>query len=907
MFRGIIRLFGSHNERVVKQVRGRVERIEALAPGMEKLTDAELRAKTDEFRARLKAGETLDDILEEAFAVVREMSSRTPPPGAERGLRQYPVQLVGGIVLHQGGISEMMTGEGKTLVAVAPAYLNAIEGKGVHVITVNDYLAQRDRDWMGPIYEKLGLTVGAIQSNMNNAQRRAMYACDITYGTNNEFGFDYLRDNMKQSLEDQVQRSRNYAILDEVDNILIDEARTPLIISGPSEGDTRKYYEADRVVRQLVLGVDFEVKEKESQVPLTEDGIVKAQRIVGVESFYQGAFLEWPHLIEQGLRAHHLFFRDKDYVVDQGEDGGPEIVIIDEFTGRKMSGRRWSDGLHQAVEAKEGIDIKAESQTLATITFQNFFKLYNKIAGMTGTAMTEAGEFLKIYNLGVVNIPTNRPIARKDLDDRIYADQRDKYAAVLEEIREIHAEGRPILVGTTSIENSEKISTMLTRSGIEHEVLNAKHHQREAEIIAQAGRKGMVTIATNMAGRGTDIVLGGNAEGMLARWIKSNAWDPEENAGDISAARERIEAACRAEKKEVLELGGLHVLGTERHESRRIDNQLRGRCGRQGDPGSTRFYLALDDDLMRRFASDNVASMLKKLGLKDGQAIEHKWINRSVASAQKKVENRNFEIRKNLLEYDDVMNEQRKLVYDRRRRVLEGERLREMVEAMLEEVTQAAVATYCGEEVPTNEWEWTELESWYQRKTGREIALNHGTKDSDRVAEELMTAFRALYDERDEELGRELQEQVERYLLLNAFDVKWKEHLQNVDALKSGVGLRGYAQVDPKVEYKREAYSLFEELIRSIQDEVTDYIFRVEVKRPDDYAQVDDQWGGQTASHEEIGAYETSRAQNEAAIARDQSGQPATPFVRDEQKVGRNDPCPCGSGRKYKKCHGATD
>ncbi|MEE9395113.1 MAG: preprotein translocase subunit SecA [Planctomycetota bacterium] len=861
----VINVFGSHNERKVKALMQRVGAINAFEPGLQKLTDAELRGKTDEFKARLVAGETVDDLLSEAFAVCREMSVRTPPPDGDRGLRHYDVQMIGGMVLHSGGIAEMTTGEGKTLVATAPAYLNGLTGKGVHVITVNDYLAQRDRDWMGPILERLGLTVGAIQSNMRNAERKAEYAKDITYGTNNEFGFDYLRDNMKSRLEDQVQRSRHYCILDEVDNILIDEARTPLIISGPGEGDVRKYYDADRIVRQLTRDLHFEIKEKESQAILIEDGIEKAQELVGVKSFYSGPNLEWPHLMEQALRAHHLFFLDKDYVVGRGEDGGQEIIIVDEFTGRLMPGRRWSDGLHQAVEAKEGIKIKAESQTLASITFQNFFKLYGKVGGMTGTAMTEAGEFLKIYGLDVVAIPPNRPIARRDDDDKIYADAKDKYQALLADIKDVHGIGRPILVGTTSIENSEKLSTILQRSGIPHNVLNAKHHEREAEIITNAGQNGAVTIATNMAGRGTDIKLG-----------------------------EGVEA-----------LGGLHVIGTERHEARRIDNQLRGRCGRQGDKGSTRFYLGLDDDLMRRFASDNVAAMLKKFGLRDGQAIEHKLINRSVASAQKKVENRNFEIRKNLLDYDNVMNDQRTVIYASRQQILEGADLRGMIEPMFERETRTTVFSQLPEEEPATEWNWEELESWYERKAGEKISIDRSERDHEKIVDVICAAFGKIYDRRVEELGEELHGQLESYILLNAFDVKWKEHLANLDALKAGVGLRSYAAVDPKTEYKREAFEAFEDMIESIRDEVTDFVFRIEVEKPEEVSQADDVWGGQQASHQTVGAYESNQAQNEVAVGRDMSGQPAKPFVRNDEKVGRNDPCPCGSGRKYKKCHGA--
>ncbi|MFT7617804.1 MAG: preprotein translocase subunit SecA [Planctomycetota bacterium] len=865
LFKGVVRLFGSHNERQIKLHKKEADQITSFEPALEKLDDTALQAKTDEFRTRLKNGETIDDISHEVFAVVREASKRVPPPGEDKGLRHYDVQMVGGLVLHRSGIAEMSTGEGKTLVATCPAYLNALEGKGVHVITVNDYLAQRDRDWMAPIFQFLGLTVGAIQSEMDNADRRAQYECDITYGTNNEFGFDYLRDNMKSRLEDQVQRSRHYAILDEVDNILIDEARTPLIISGPSEGETRKYFDADRIARKLEQGRDFEIKEKESQALLTEEGIVNAQNLANVDSFYTGANMEWPHLLEQALRAHFLFFVDKDYMIGKGDEGKTEIVIIDEFTGRAMPGRRWSDGLHQAIEAKESITIRAESQTLASITFQNFFKLYDKLAGMTGTALTEAGEFLKIYGLNVVAIPTNRPIRRDDLDDKIYADQSDKYRAVVDEIKDVHASGRPILVGTTSIEVSEKVSKILERNGIEHNVLNAKHHEREAEIITNAGQRNAVTIATNMAGRGTDIKLG----------------------------------------KGIADAGGLHVLGTERHEARRIDNQLRGRGGRQGDPGSTRFFLALDDDLMRRFASDNIASLLKKLGLKDGQAIEHKWINKSIANAQKKVENRNFEIRKSLLEYDNVMNEQRKIVYDRRARILEGRELRALINTMFEAVIDYAVETYIDPELPANEWDWEALETWHQKKTGDELKLDHGLKDLDDIADVLKASIKANYDQCYEKSGDDRMAVLERYLLLNAFDVKWKEHLANMDALKSGIGLRSFAQIDPKVEYRREALTTFEEMIVAIQEEVTDLILRVEM-RQEEVETAKDVWSDQEANKEQFGQYDASRQQQDAAASRAQSVKPAKPFVHTKEQVGRNEACPCGSGKKYKKCHGAN-
>ena len=856
------KLFGNRNDREIRRMLPLVRAINEREPEFEKLSDASLREWTDRLRQRLQDGETVDDILVDAFTLVRESSKRTPAPGAEKGLRHFDVQLVGGIVLHKGRIAEMATGEGKTLVATCPAYLNAISGKGVHVITVNDYLASRDRAWMGPIYERLGLTLGCIQAEMSNAERRDAYAADITYGTNNEFGFDYLRDNMKSALAEQVQR-RNYAILDEVDNILIDEARTPLIISGPSEGEVGKYARAHQVARKLKKDEHFEIKEKESQAILSEEGILEAQRIVGVESFYHGKGMEWPHLLEQALRGQYLFTLDDEYVVDVGESGKKEVIIVDEFTGRLMPGRRWSDGLHQAVEAKEGISIRAENQTLATITFQNFFKLYDKLSGMTGTAMTEAGEFLKIYGLGCMVIPTNEPMVRDDTNDLIYGSEGEKFNAMLGDIRENNELGRPILVGTTSIEKSEKLSDALNRCGIEHEVLNAKQHAREADIVTKAGETGRVTIATNMAGRGTDIKLGDG----------------------------------------VREIGGLHVLATERHEARRIDNQLRGRAGRQGDPGSSRFYLCLEDDLMRRFAGPRVSGMLQKLGLKDGQPIEHKWVSRSVERAQKKVEERNFEIRKRLLEYDEVMNEQRIMVYEHRQQILRGEELKELVLRMVRGAIDRTLDTYCSDEVQVSEWQVDDVAEWFTRKTGKgapEIKEGGDASPSD----VLMEAFEQVYDARAVEFGDELMDTVNRFVLLDAFDTKWKEHLFNMDAMKSGIGLRAYGNEDPKIAYKREGYRLFEEMLQSIEEQVADYIFRLEpASREDDEYAAKDVWHGGVASHSE---FDSGREDMEAAAYQSQSEEAPKPFQREVPKVGRNDPCPCGSGRKSKKCCGAA-
>ncbi|MFT7465157.1 MAG: preprotein translocase subunit SecA, partial [Pseudohongiellaceae bacterium] len=671
-------VFGDRNERVLKGYGPIVESINSLADSMAALDDATLTGKTVEFRKRLADGETLDELLPEAFAVAREVSFRV------LGLRPYAVQLLGGVVLHRGKIAEMATGEGKTLTAVLPAYLNALEDKGVFIVTVNDYLARRDCEWMRPVYEALGMTTGAIQSQMSPAERQEKYGCDVTFGTNNEFGFDYLRDNMKSRREDQVQAVLNFAIIDEVDSILIDEARTPLIISGFPEGSTKLYYQADAVARQLQEGSDFEIKEKERACVLSEDGITQAQKLAGVESFYDGEHMDWPHHLEQALRAHNLYRLDKEYVIQDGEQG-PEIVIVDEFTGRLMPGRRWSDGLHQAVEAKEKLKIREELQTLATITFQNYFRLYNKIAGMTGTAMTEAGEFSKIYDLDVVVVPTNRPIVRDDQDDMIYRTADEKWNAIADEIGERHAVGQPILVGTTSIENSEHLAGILKRRGIRHEVLNAKHHHREADIVVQAGRLGQVTVATNMAGRGTDIKLGGSVEGMVATRL---AADPE---ADVAALESDFESQVAEENKNVLEAGGLFVIGTERHESRRIDNQLRGRSGRQGDPGRTCFFLSLQDDLMRIFARDWVSGLLEKLGMVEGQEIQSSMVSRGIEKAQKRVEDRNFEVRKNLLEYDEVMDTQRKTIYGKRQEVLEGGNLRDVIVEMCDEVASNIV------------------------------------------------------------------------------------------------------------------------------------------------------------------------------------------------------------------------
>ncbi|MEN8150444.1 MAG: preprotein translocase subunit SecA [Planctomycetota bacterium] len=856
-------VFGSRNERLIKQMMPLVAKVNALEPGLQQLADADLRAKTDEFRKRLADGETLDGLLPEAFAVVREASRRT------LGMRHYDVQIIGGIALHRGIIAEMMTGEGKTLVGSLPAYLNALTGKGVHIVTVNDYLARRDRAWIGPVFESLGLTTGVIQSEMDPHERIPQYEADITYGTNNEFGFDYLRDNMKMSAETQAQGRLNYAIIDEVDSILVDEARTPLIISGPAEGSTDKYYQADEVARKLkrkpqdlpdelpeefAIDWDFEVKEKEHSAVLTERGIVKAQKLLGVEDFFTGRNMDWPHHLEQSLKAHSLYRRDKEYVVQEGQ-----VVIVDEFTGRMMEGRRWSDGLHQAVEAKEKLRIRSENQTLATITFQNFFRLYKKIAGMTGTAATEASEFFKIYKLEVLVIPTNRPLLRYTEADRIYRTEKEKYHAVIDEIHQIHQVGRPMLVGTTSIEKSEVLSRLLDQRGIQHEVLNAKHHEREATIVANAGQRGSVVIATNMAGRGTDIILGDG----------------------------------------VADLGGLHIVGTERHEARRIDNQLRGRAGRQGDPGSSVFFLSLEDDLMRIFARDWVKNILGKLGMEEGQEIRSGMVSRMIGRVQRKMEEHNFEIRKNLLEYDEVMDRQRKVVYSNRQEILDGENLRKRIFEYLEDVVHSMVDQHLRQPPEGEAPSARDLADAFERRFLADLpAKSIEDTGPDAVEEKLFDEVTAAYEDREKTLGDESMRRLERYLLLSSIDTKWKDHLYAMDSLRSGIGLRAYAQEDPKNSYRMEGSRMFQQMIASIQDEVTDYILKVRLadETEEDLAGT---WSGAEARKDE---YDATRQQMEAGVEGSHSREAPKPIKRDQPKVGRNDPCPCGSGKKYKQC-----
>ena len=839
----IKKIFGDPSEKELKRCRPIVEKINSLEPEMQKLSSANLQAKTQEFKLRLQKGETLDDILPEAFAVVREASRRVT------GMRHFDVQLIGGMVLHRGKIAEMRTGEGKTLVATLPVYLNALTGKGVHVVTVNDYLARRDSEDMGRIYRFLGLSVGLIVHDMEYPDRKAAYQADITYGTNNEFGFDYLRDNMVVDKDQMVQRELHYCIVDEVDSILIDEARTPLIISGPGEKPTELYNVIAHVVSNMKEGEDYTVDEKQKQVAPTEAGIAKAERMLGVKNLYDVEHgVDFSHHIMCAIRAKALMKRDRDYVVKDGE-----IIIVDEFTGRLMYGRRFSEGLHQAIEAKEGVKVQRESQTLATITFQNYFRMYHKLAGMTGTAKTEEQEFQKIYGLDVVVVPTNKPMIRIDYPDVIYKTRRAKYKAVVKEIVELHKSGRPVLVGTTSITQSEELSALLKKAGIPHNVLNAKYHEKEAAIVAQAGQMGQVTIATNMAGRGTDIVLG---EG-------------------------------------VPELGGLHIIGTERHESRRIDNQLRGRCARQGDPGSARFYLSLEDDLMRIFGSDNIKSMMDKLGMEEDDPIENKMVTRSIENAQKRVEERNFNIRKQVLQYDDVMNQQREVIYKERRKVLDQADLRDTVMNFTHKIVDRALAMYCPPEAYSEDWDLKSLVKYCEEFFAPYGALKE-EKLADLSREELGESLHKLaedtYKEREDQISPEIMRELENLVMLKVVDQHWMEHLDAMDMLREGVGLRAYGQKDPLVEYKFEAYDMFEGMIDAIEDDVVKYMFRVNViTQP----VVEDRLENASMNNPNLDV-SPADAENEAK----------QPYVRKEPKVGRNDPCPCGSGKKYKDCCG---
>ena len=889
------KVIGSKNERELKRLGPLVAKINALEASVERLTDQELAAKTTEFRERLEGGETLDELLPEAFSVVREAGKRV------LSMRHFDVQLIGGMVLHSGKISEMKTGEGKTLVATLPAYLNALSGKGVHIVTVNDYLAKRDSEWMGKIHRSLGLSVGCIVHGLTDEERKAAYGCDITYGTNNEFGFDYLRDNMKFSIEDYVQRELNYAIVDEVDSILVDEARTPLIISGPSEASSELYYSVNNIIPNLKKGEviehrdgkigqtlreytgDYTIDEKAKTSTLTEDGVAKVEKLLSVQNLYDPSNIELLHHVNQALKAHALFKRDVDYVVKDDE-----VMIVDEFTGRLMPGRRWSDGLHQAVEAKEGVKIESENQTLATITFQNYFRMYDKLAGMTGTADTEAAEFNEIYKLDVAVIPTNMPMIRLDQPDVIYKTEKEKFMAVIEDVVEKNQKGQPVLVGTISIEKSELLSRMLKKRGVPHNVLNAKHHEKEAEIVAQAGRKGAVTIATNMAGRGTDIVLGGNPD-MLAR---KEAVANEAAEDELPAFLKSFQERCIEEKKDVIGAGGLYILGTERHESRRIDNQLRGRSGRQGDPGESRFYLSLEDDLLRIFGSEKVAYVMEKLKIPEGEPIEHRFISKAIANAQKKVEGHNFEIRKHLIEYDDVMNKQREVIYEQRKEILAGENIRETSVAIMDETVADMVATFCPEKTKPSEWNWEVLADDYYNQFFFQPYLPSPEQEDltqDDLEKSLKEQMTLRFQEKEEDFTAPMMEKVTTMLLLQTIDGQWKDHLLSIDHLKEGIGLRGYGQKNPKEEYKREAYSLFMEMMGRIRQEFLMKLFRIQLASEEEMEQ---------ARREEI------RRRKEIFDQLGGDGASPKPVTRNEEKVGRNDPCPCGSGKKYKKCCG---
>jgi len=836
------KIFGSHNERILKSLWPIVDEINGLEAEVKKLSDDGLRAKTSEFKERLEKGEQIDDLLPEAFAVVREASVRT------LGMRPFDVQLIGGIVLHQGKISEMKTGEGKTLVATMPIYLNALSGRGVHLVTVNDYLAKRDSEWMGKIYKFLGLTVGCIVHGLDDLERQQAYNADITYGTNNEFGFDYLRDNMKFRQEELVQRDLHYTIVDEVDSILIDEARTPLIISGPAEKSTELYYRINRIIPQLQEEIHFTKEEKTRTVALNEDGVARVERLLAIQNLYDPRNMTINHHVQQALRAHVLFKRDVDYIVKDGQ-----VIIVDEFTGRLMPGRRYSEGLHQALEAKEAVRVENENQTLASITFQNYFRMYEKLAGMTGTAETEAAEFAKIYKLDVVVIPTNKEMIRNDLPDCIYRTEAEKFRAVAREIKELNRINRPVLVGTISITKSEKLSEMLKRTGVPHQVLNAKHHEKEAEIVARAGQPGAVTISTNMAGRGTDIVLGPG----------------------------------------VVELEGLHIIGTERHEARRIDNQLRGRSGRQGDPGSSRFYLSLEDDLMRIFAADRLSGLMQRIGMAEDEPIEHRLISKAIENAQSRVEAHNFSIRKNIIEYDDVMNQQREIIYRQRREALQGGDLKPAVFDMIEDILDSIAEAHTTEKSYAEDWDLDGINKEMPRIFGIQPNFTgESLEDMSReeLREHLGELVRQRYDAREariiREFGEPMMRDLENHIILQTVDALWKDHLLNMDHLKEGIGLRSYGQKDPLVEYKREGHEMFQQMIDRIKEEALQKLFHVELQREEQFQEMRAEQEDQPMFY----------GPAEGAVPRQ--------VVRKEGKVGRNDPCPCGSGKKYKRCHG---
>jgi preprotein translocase subunit SecA len=842
MFEAVLKkIFGSQNERNLKRIAPLVDETNQLEPGIRKLSDAELKAKTPEFKQRLENGEPLDDLLPQAFAVAREASIRT------LGMRPFDVQLIGGIVLHQGKIAEMKTGEGKTLVATLPVYLNALTGRGVHLITVNDYLAKRDSEWMGQIYRFLGLGVGCIVHGLDDHERQIEYGADVTYGTNNEFGFDYLRDNMKFRLSEMVQRELNYSIVDEVDSILIDEARTPLIISGPAEKSTELYFRINKIIPSLSAEMHYVKEEKSRTVSLTEEGVARCEDLLGVDNLYDARHMDILHHVQQALKAHVLFKRDVDYIVKQGK-----VIIVDEFTGRLMPGRRYSEGLHQALEAKENVKVENENQTLASITFQNYFRMYDKLAGMTGTADTEAAEFGKIYKLEVVVIPPHKRMVRTDHPDVIYRTEREKFRAAAREIKELHGLGRPVLAGTVSIEKSERLSDMLRKEGVPHQVLNAKYHEKEAEIVSQAGQPGAVTIATNMAGRGTDIVLG----------------------------------------QGVADMGGLHILGTERHEARRIDNQLRGRSGRQGDPGSSRFYLSLEDDLMRIFAAERISGLMQRIGMEEDEPLEHRLVSRAIENAQSRVEAQNFTVRKQLIEYDDVMNQQREVIYRQRREALRGGELKPVILDMVEDVLDGVLGQSTAADKYVEDWDLEKLNGEIFRYFGVDARLNQESLQDirqDQLYEDLLERIKERYDAREKEFSESVMRDLENYVLLQTLDSLWKDHLLNMDHLKEGIGLRGYGQRDPLVEYKKEAHEIFEDMIERLKEETVRLLFHIQLQR-----------------EEQVQELRKEQEEQPMFYGPPEGGAPRSQAVRKDKKVGRNDPCPCGSGKKYKKCCGVN-
>ncbi len=910
------RIFGSRNQRLLRQYAERVKRANGFADALKAMSDEQLRGQTDKFRARLAAGETLDDLLPEAFATAREAAARSV------GMRPFDVQLIGGMVLHEGKISEMRTGEGKTLVATLPVYLNALAGNGVHVVTVNEYLAQRDAEWMGPIYRALGLSVGVITSGQPQADKRAAYACDVTYGTNNEYGFDYLRDNLAQRLEDRVQRGQHFAIVDEVDSILIDEARTPLIISGPAEESTELYAKINALVPRFRRQEseegegDYYADEKSRQVHLSEAGFEKAEALMqeaGLlregDSLYDPASIRLMHHLNAALRAHAMYNRDVEYIVRNGE-----VIIVDEFTGRTMPGRRWSEGLHQAVEAKEGVRIREENQTIASITFQNYFRLYGKLAGMTGTADTEAFEFQQIYGLEVVVVPTHKPMIRKDMPDLVYLNQKDKFEAIIEDIRDCVKRGQPVLVGTTSIETSEKLSGLLKAGEIPHAVLNAKQHEREAMIIAQAGRPGAVTIATNMAGRGTDIVLGGNVPRQVDQMRKDGVMSEEQLAG---RARE-LENEWQRLHEQVIAAGGLHIIGTERHESRRIDNQLRGRSGRQGDPGSSRFYLSLEDNLMRIFGDpERTKSLLRTVGMREGEAIESGMLTRQIERAQRKVESHNFDARKNLLEYDDVANDQRKVIYRQRTEIMSTDDIAGVIRDVRAEVVEGIVAQHIPADSVEEQWDVAGLEQAMERDFGVRTGLaewlaEDPARQGADAAERLLAAIEAAYDEKVQQVGEQVMRHLERAVMLQQLDMHWREHLAGMDYLRQGIYLRAYAQKNPKQEYKREAFALFTAMLDRIRSDTVTLLQRLQVRTEEEIEREEEERRRRLQSRMQLQHAPPPDLAGQAPAGAEAGGeagaaeQPAAlPFVRGERKIGRNEPCPCGSGRKFKHCHGA--